>query len=53
MIIQVYDSNTDAEEAVDKLYCQFQSEIIKACKQHMLLIVVDSNAKVGKDEEKL
>lgn len=51
MVIQVYDSSTNAEEVVDKLYCQLQSEITKVCKQHMLLIVGHSNTKVGNDDK--
>lgn len=45
MIIPVYTPITDAEEA-EKCYDQVHFEIRRQCKQYMLLVTEDWNAKV-------
>ena len=51
-IIQVYAPTTDAEqEEVDEFYDQVQAEIDRTCKQDVLIVMGDWNAKVGNKEE--
>lgn len=51
-VIQVYAPTPDSEEEeLDQFYEQVQAEIDQACKQDVVIVMGDWNAKVGENEE--